>query len=196
MNFLAHGWLAREGSDGFLLGNLIADGVKGTDLSAWPAPVAEGVLHHRQVDAFVDHHPRVAAARARAPAGGRRVAGIALDMMWDHFLADELSGDQWRERDELIDRCYRLFERHGAPQRLAQMVPVMVREDWLRRYSSLAFTTRAIAGIGTRLSGPNRLAELVPHLEQDYDVLREDFAILWRDTRRHWEVSPRLSGRS
>lgn len=35
MNFLAHGWLARGGSDDFLYGNLIADGVKGVDLDAW-----------------------------------------------------------------------------------------------------------------------------------------------------------------
>jgi acyl carrier protein phosphodiesterase len=34
MNFLAHAWLARKGSDDFLYGNLIADGVKGSDLSA------------------------------------------------------------------------------------------------------------------------------------------------------------------
>ncbi len=66
MNFLAHAWLARAGSDAFLYGNLIADGVKGSDLSAWPQDVALGIRHHRRVDAFVDAHPTVLSARRRA----------------------------------------------------------------------------------------------------------------------------------
>ncbi len=57
MNFLAHAWLARPGNDGFLYGNLIADGVKGRDLSGWPTSVADGIRHHRRVDAWVDQHP-------------------------------------------------------------------------------------------------------------------------------------------
>ena len=65
MNFLAHAWLARGGSDDFLWGNLIADGVKGSDLSSWPAEVASGIRHHRRVDAFVDAHPVVVAIRRR-----------------------------------------------------------------------------------------------------------------------------------
>ena len=54
MNFLAHAWLVSAGSDDFLYGNLIADGVKGRDLSDWPAAIAQGVRHHRRVDAWVD----------------------------------------------------------------------------------------------------------------------------------------------
>ncbi|MAR74296.1 MULTISPECIES: ACP phosphodiesterase [unclassified Halomonas] len=189
MNFLAHAWLARAGDDDFLLGNLIADGVKGRDLGQWPEGVAAGIQHHRRVDAFVDRHPSVLAARRRAPAASRRVAGIALDLMWDHFLARDLATSDPHEREVVIERCYRLFEYHGAPQRLATMVPVLVREDWLRRYASLAFTCRAIAGIGSRLSGPNRLAELVPHLRDDYRQLDDDFATLWRDTRAELETS-------
>ncbi len=82
MNFLAHGWLARGGSDDFLYGNLIADGVKGVELDAWGEEVAGGIRHHRRVDAYVDAHPVVREARARAPSPQRRYAGIALDLLW------------------------------------------------------------------------------------------------------------------
>ena len=92
MNFLAHAWLVSAGSDDFLYGNLIADGVKGRDLSDWPAAIAQGVRHHRRVDAWVDSHPSVANARRRAPVAQRRYAGIALDMLWDHFLARDTAG--------------------------------------------------------------------------------------------------------
>ncbi|TFH86082.1 DUF479 domain-containing protein [Billgrantia azerbaijanica] len=177
MNFLAHAWLARGGSDDFLYGNLIADGVKGRDLSAWPAAVALGIRHHRRVDAYVDRHPLVAEARQRAPRELRRFAGIALDLMWDHFVAEAL----WRDELEtpLIPRCYRLLAARPAPARLAGMMPLLVEQDWLRRYRDFAFTCRAIDGIGRRLSGANRLAPLIPWLSEDYDRLRADFKRLW-----------------
>ncbi|SFT68095.1 ACP phosphodiesterase [Halomonas saccharevitans] len=176
MNFLAHGWLARGGGDDFLYGNLIADGVKGIDLSAWPTATAAGIRHHRRVDAFVDGHPVVADVLARTPWPQRRFAGIALDLVWDHFAARTLGGD---ERRRLTVRCYRPLSTAPAPGRLAGMVPVLVEQDWLNRYADFDFTCRAIEGIGGRLSGPNRLAELVPWLEADYVRLARDFERLW-----------------
>jgi acyl carrier protein phosphodiesterase len=177
VNFLAHAWLARGGSDDFLFGNLIADGVKGPDLASWPADVASGIRHHRRVDAFVDAHPVVAGTLSRVPRGQRRVAGIALDMVWDHFLARRL--DLETKRSLLVARCYRVLEDQPAPARLATMMPLLVEQDWLHRYADFRFTCNAVAGIGRRLTGPNRLAELVPWLETDYDQLADDFSRLW-----------------
>lgn len=190
MNFLAHGWLARGGGDDFLYGNLIADGVKGTDLSAWSPETAAGIRHHRRVDAFVDGHPVIAEVLARAPWPQRRFAGIALDLLWDHFAASTLE-DEARRR--LVARCYRLLATAPAPGRLEGMVPVLVEQDWLNRYADFAFTCRAIAGIGGRLSGPNRLAELVPWLEADYARLADDFERLWPAVNAALEVPLRDS---
>ena len=177
MNFLAHAWLVSAGSDDFLYGNLIADGVKGRDLSDWPAEIAQGVRHHRRVDAWVDRHPSVANARRRAPVAQRRYAGIALDMLWDHFLARDTAGQA--DQNAIVERCYRLLSARSAPNRLASLLPVLVEQDWLRGYADFDFTCRAIAGIGRRLSGPNQLAALVPWLDDDYQALEKDFQTLW-----------------
>jgi acyl carrier protein phosphodiesterase len=192
VNFLAHAWLARGGSDDFLWGNLVADGVKGSDLSDWPAEVAKGIRHHRRVDAFVDAHPVIAEVRGRAPDRQRRYAGIALDLVWDHFVAREL---RLASRDSpLVRRSYRLLRARPAPARLATMMPVLVDQDWLRRYADFAFTCRAIAGIGQRLSGPNRLAELVPWLEGEHERLADDFQRLWPEVCQALEVGEGQGG--
>ena len=186
MNFLAHAWLARGGSDDFLWGNLIADGVKGSDLSSWSADIAEGIRHHRRVDAFVDAHPVVAEIRRRAPSSQRRYAGIALDLMWDHFISRDL--EHQAQPPVLIPRTYRVLRAQPAPARLARLVPMLVEQDWLRRYADFAFTCRAIAGIGQRLTGPNRLAELVPWLAEERPRLEDDFQRLWPEVRQALEV--------
>lgn len=173
MNFFAHGWLARGGTNDFLYGNLIADGVKGADLSDWRPAIAAGIRHHRRVDAWVDQHSVVREARSRAPGTGRRYAGIALDMVWDHFLArDHLD-------PALVERCYRVLAARSAPGRLATLMPLLIEQDWLSRYADLDFTCSAIASLGQRLQGPNRLAELVPWIEADYARLERDFNSLW-----------------
>ena len=59
------------------------------------------------------------------------------------------------------------------------MMPILVEQDWLRGYADFAFTCRAVAGIGRRLSGPNQLAALVPWLYDDYQALEADFHTLW-----------------
>ncbi len=112
MNFLAHAWLAQPGDDGFLYGNLIADGVKGSDLSGWSPSVAGGIRHHRRVDAWVDQHSSVLLAKRRAPKTQRRYAGIALDIVWDHFIARQHAG---AEQSALVERCYRLLSAWPAP---------------------------------------------------------------------------------
>nr|WP_298375060.1 ACP phosphodiesterase [uncultured Halomonas sp.] len=186
MNFLAHAWLARGGSDGFLYGNLIADGVKGSDLGNWPRDIAEGIRHHRRVDAMVDAHPVILDARARAPREGRRYVGIALDLVWDHFVARDRIEDSANQA--LIKRCYRLLDARPAPARLERMIPMLVAQDWLNGYADFGFTCSAVAGIGRRLSGPNRLAELVPWLEADYAALEKGFIRLWPELNRQLGV--------
>ncbi|WP_251978132.1 acyl carrier protein phosphodiesterase [Salinicola avicenniae] len=183
MNFLAHAWLARHGSDAFLHGNLIADGVKGQGLEEWPSATAAGIRHHRRVDATIDHHAEVVALREIAPRAERRYVGIALDLVWDHFLAQ-------RQPDaQLVRRCYTLLGERPAPARLAGMVPALIQGDWLTRYADFEFTCQAIAGIGTRLRGPNRLAALTPWLAAEYPRLEHAFDVLWPDMLRAFSES-------
>lgn len=178
MNFLAHAWLSRQGSDDFLYGNLIADGIKGTRLEALGDDVAAGVRHHRRVDAAIDSHPEVLALLASAPAAQRRYAGIALDVMWDHFIARD------HPDPALVARCYAVLDQRAAPQRLAGMIPSLIRGDWLTRYADFDFTCQAIAGIGTRLRGPNQLAALTPWLDTAYPQLEAAFQALWPQMRQ------------
>ena len=42
---------------------------------------------HRRIDSFADTHPAFRRSRGRVSAARRRVAGIMVDMFYDHFLA-------------------------------------------------------------------------------------------------------------
>ncbi|BAN98626.1 hypothetical protein E05_38600 [Plautia stali symbiont] len=62
MNFLAHLHLAPL-ADSLLLGNLLADFVRGNVEAQWPQPVVAGIALHRRIDVLTDNLPEVRSAR-------------------------------------------------------------------------------------------------------------------------------------
>ena len=154
MNYLAHVDLARHDDDA-MLGALLGDFVFGTSgPDAWPEPVRAEILRHRRIDRFTDTHPAVAAARSLFPEGRRRYAGIALDVYFDHRLAQAWS--RWCDvpLDAFTGRFYAhlLQHRERLPDRLRAIAPLMARHDWLGSYRERDSVDRAVARIATRLS--------------------------------------------
>ncbi|WP_191236974.1 ACP phosphodiesterase [Cobetia marina] len=205
MNFLGHARLSLAGSDNFLFGNLIADGVRGSDLSDWSPEVEAGIRFHRRCDAVIDAHPETRWLLTQVPPSSRRVAGIAFDMMWDHLLAAEMHDDD-------IKRLYRLLAREEVPSRLSSLIEWIQVRDALRRYQELEFTLATIASIGERMTarrrlrqtsdtcqtsdtrngrhthkvgsldaGANPLADMTPWLADNRAMLEDSFARLWPD---------------
>ncbi|MEP4558354.1 ACP phosphodiesterase [Cobetia amphilecti] len=199
MNFLGHARLSLAGSDNFLFGNLIADGVRGSDLSDWSPEVEAGIRFHRRCDAVIDAHPETRWLLTQVPPSSRRVAGIAFDMMWDHLLAAEMHDDD-------IERLYRLLAREEVPSRLSSLIEWIQVRDALRRYQELEFTLATIASIGERMTARRRLrqtsdtrngrhthrvgnldadanplADMTPWLADNRAMLEDSFARLWPD---------------
>ena len=55
MNYLAHAFLSLN-DDEIQLGNLIGDFVKGNKYERYPPKIKKGILLHRHIDSFTDHH--------------------------------------------------------------------------------------------------------------------------------------------
>ena len=51
MNFLAHLYLAGEEKE-LIIGNFIADSVKGNKFNEYPKRIADGIVMHRSIDFF------------------------------------------------------------------------------------------------------------------------------------------------
>jgi len=56
VNYLAHAFLSNNNAD-LLIGNFIADHLRGNNFEGYSQEVQKGILLHRKIDEFTDNHP-------------------------------------------------------------------------------------------------------------------------------------------
>lgn len=173
MNFLAHLWLA-DRTQTSLAGSVLGDLVRGADLSAYPAEIAQGIRLHRRVDAATDRHPLTQALRARFADGERRYAGIVLDLAADYTLARRWVAFHAESLPTFALRCGvemeiadRWFVRGGGT---APSAPRFA--ELLCSYASDSGIERALQRTSTRLSKPTGLVDAGQRWTEMAEALR------------------------
>lgn len=184
MNFLAHLHLASLANSS-LLGNILADFVRGNPQDEWQPEVVAGIYMHRRVDALTDGLPEVRIAREWFSPETRRVSPITLDVMWDHFLSRH-----WQRISP--DLPLSAFVRHaraeiepalpGTPPAFIHLNSVMWSERWLERYGEMDFIARVLSGMASRRPRLSALRDSWDDLDRHYDDLEHLF----------WQFYPRM----
>ncbi|MGF1908459.1 ACP phosphodiesterase [Vibrio kasasachensis] len=183
MNFLAHLHIA-DSCQSSLLGNLLGDFVKGDPDRQFPQTIAQGIRLHRFVDSYTDAHPLMKQAKVLFPEGQRRFAGIALDVMWDHYLARQwksyhsstLNGFCLKSEKTIQDE-----QTMPVPERFVIVVNRMWRGRWLESYQHLDNIEFALNRMSERSSRMTPLADCFTHLEKNYAPLEQLFSDFYPD---------------
>jgi acyl carrier protein phosphodiesterase len=180
MNYLAHLYLADPTAES-LLGNLLADVVKGNEIAALPENIQEGIQMHRQVDAFTDRHPLVQRSICRISENWNWYSGILVDMYYDHILAttwELYSSEKLRAYVERIQQF--LLEGVQLVPACREMIASLIRNDRLFSYSTPKGIEEALVWISGRLHEmmPDKdvhLERAMPELQANHAGLAEDF---------------------
>ena len=183
MNFLAHAWLATQAAedaavrDDLVVGGMIGDSVKGLLPAGLPDRLAAGVGLHRAIDVFAESDESFRRSRLRLPAARRRVAGIVVDMAYDHFLARHWSSFEAQPLEEFAQTVYALLGVRAAelPLTFRAILPRMRARDWLSSYADVAVLAEALDRMALRLSRPDLLQGSGVEVLQNYAGLEEDF---------------------
>lgn len=177
MNYLAH-MLVSPDTPHAMLGNFLADFVKGDVEGRFPHEVAEGIRHHRRADCFTDTHEVFAASRRLVSPPRRRYAGVIVDVVYDHFLA--ISWDRYCSEglDDYVARVYENLGQHrtvGVPHPVPWVIGKMTTENWLGSYRTVDGIDRTFKRISNRIERENPLDSAIQELERNYDPLRDHF---------------------
>jgi len=182
MNHLAHLFLAQPTAES-LIGNLAGDFVKGVIGERFPPAIAEGIRHHRRVDAFTDAHPSVAAFRRVLIPDHGHYARVISDMFFDHFLAVDFERWGGEPLSAFLSRIYALIDPHvdQLPGRLRFVYPRMRDEEWLPSYATIEGIHLALTNMSYRLSRRPHLETATRHLIDSRAELQRRFDAFFPD---------------
>jgi acyl carrier protein phosphodiesterase len=188
MNFLAHLYLSGTEED-VIVGNFVADGIKGNSLQRFPEGFERGIRLHREIDWYTDQHPVFRASKSRLNPKYRMYSGVIVDLYYDHFLAkywDEYSDEKL---EKLASRIYFLLIRrfHLLPPRSRRILPFLVTRNWLVGYRDLGSLQKVFNGMSRRTSYPSGMENAITDLKADYSMYEEEFRRFFPDIIMHIE---------
>jgi acyl carrier protein phosphodiesterase len=181
MNILAHLHLATLAHSS-LIGNTVADFVKGDPYLIYDTDIADGIMLHRKIDSLTDNLLEVKQAKLLFRQSYQRVAAITLDIVWDHFLSKHWdsygllpSVAQFNEATKVHIQPYI----SAYPVDYQHFMNAMWRGLWLENYASLDFVGDVLAGMAQRRPKLYLLEETIIDIKQHYGQLEALFFLLY-----------------
>jgi len=195
MNFLGHLYLSRRHSDEIIVGNFIADGVRGKELKELPPIVLQGIKLHRSIDDFTDKNAWVKKSKQRLYSDYGKYAPVVVDIFYDHFLATEW--DNYSSEIALKDfaqSSYDLLESY--PQYLTDHIKFLLthmrNQNWLYHYSEIKSLEKTFEGMSRRATFNSRMETACEALLKDYDLYKKEFNAFFPEIIRFVEeLNPR-----
>lgn len=186
MNFLAHLYLSGKEED-VIIGNFVADAIKGNSLHIFPEGMERGIRLHREIDHFTDHHPVVLASKNRLSPKYRMYSGVIVDMYYDHFLAKYWAEYSQDDLAQFVARAYFLMIRrfHLLPARSKRILPFMITQNWLVGYRDLISLQRVFNGMSRRTVHPSGMENAITDLKANYDMYENEFRSFFPDITTH-----------
>ena len=176
MNHLAHLNLSRH-SEKMMVGNFIADAVKGKKYLDYEEEIARGIMMHRDIDTFTDSNEIVRHSKSFFRERYGLYSSILIDLFYDHFLAMNWKTYSNEPLPEFVDYAYQVFEKYLLimPPRNQMMFPYMQKENWLLNYVHMEGIQRSLNGMSRRIKNHPGIENATQELKQHYEALDEDF---------------------
>jgi acyl carrier protein phosphodiesterase len=186
VNFLAHCALA-DSDQRLVVGGFLGDFIKGSIPSALPDRVRVGVRLHRRLDAFSAVEPNIKASVLRLPVTARRVGGVFIDLVTDHFLARGFERLQGEPLGDFTARTYRTLQAHAhlLPQDARRFLDFAAERDLFAEYVERTPVERAFARICRRLNRVELIHACMDAFDADYAEFEADFDIYYPALQAH-----------
>ncbi|HBH23872.1 MAG TPA: DUF479 domain-containing protein [Cytophagales bacterium] len=184
MNFLGHIYLAGN-DESLIIGNFIADFVKGKAYRKYPKDIQHGIQMHRQIDHFTDNHASFLKSNRRLFTKYRHYAGVITDIFFDHYLAKNWGEYHHTPLNEFAAQFYSLvYENYDdLPERVQYMFYYMRTHNWLYNYQYLDGISRTLQGLSRRTAFDSGMERAIEDLRQDYSWHEGNFKTFFRDIK-------------
>ncbi|MGB1042861.1 MAG: ACP phosphodiesterase [Tenacibaculum sp.] len=185
MNFLAHLYLSDNDTE-VMIGNFIADHIKGNKFSHYSENIIKGIRLHRKIDTFTDTHEIVRKSKRRLHERYRHYDGVIIDIFYDHFLAKKWHNYSQIPLDIYVDGVYKLLNNNHEilPEKTQELLPYMTQYNWLYNYQFAEGIQKVLNGMNNRTKGKSQMNLATEDLLIHYQAFEKDFTLFFEDLRK------------
>lgn len=166
-----------------MIGNFIADSIRGNQFTQFSERIQQGILLHREIDTFTDTHEVVRRSKRRLDKKYGLYGGIIIDIFYDHFLAKNWNDYSEIPLDVYVDSFYYLLEQKFEilPEKVLHMIPYMVEHNWLYNYQFMEGMQRVLNGMNRRTQNKSQMHLATEDLQKHYNEFEKDFTEFFKE---------------
>ena len=158
MNYLGHIYFSNNDPQ-LAVANLFGDFVKGKKYLEYPEYIQKGVLLHRKIDDYIDHHFKVLELIHKIRPQLPKVAPIAIDIYFDHLLARNWEQYHSTNLQDYLQDFYSNIDLRNEPypDDFKHFVNLLIERNWISYYHTPEGLYRMCQGVSRKLSFENAL---------------------------------------
>jgi acyl carrier protein phosphodiesterase len=185
MNFLGHLYFSNN-NIALMQANLFGDFVKGSNLSKYPPIIQQGILLHRNIDTYIDHHPAVIELMHHLYKSLPKISGIAVDLYFDHLLARNWDDYHPKKLEDFIAEFYDKMDLSNEvySNHFRMVLSKMKEHNWLYQYQFMDGLKKMCNGVSMRISFPNSLSKAPKMFIENEALITAAFRTYMVDARK------------
>ncbi|MCF8335795.1 MAG: ACP phosphodiesterase [Bacteroidales bacterium] len=176
------------------IGNFMGDYVKGKRYLNYRKPLQKGILLHRSIDGFTDHHKTPKMVKKLLRPRYHKYSGIVLDIFYDHFLTTNWHDFSNIPLNQFVEDFHNLlwdkFQILPAP--VQSFVPTMIKRKRLLSYGEMEGVRKSLKIMSQYTSLPDETDYAMNILSDHYDIFSgnffEFFPKLIEHVRKHYGI--------
>lgn len=186
MNILVH-YLLSERNEEVVVGNVIADFIKGTKIHQFPPGIQKGIEIHKEIDTYSDNHPVVKETWSLLQKDFGLYGRVITDIYYDHFLYKHWTEFSDFTFEDDLQFLYDCLQKHTAelPPKVRRMNARIVALEWPLKYTDMAGLYQVFRSMSRRVAFENRFEKAVEVLQLEYKRIDGHFLRFYPELRSY-----------
>lgn len=187
MNYLAHAYFSNK-NEGLLLGNFIADHLRGNHFENFSEDVKKGIYLHRRIDQFTDEHPAFKQSKRLFYDGFEKYSGVLVDIYFDHLLARDFTRYSSTGLEEFTAHVYAVYEnnKHVLPEHSTNFLKYVLANNIYVAYSKIEGIEKVLFHLSHRIKHGVMLNTSVPLFLKHEAELQLHFEEFMKDAQEQF----------
>lgn len=182
MNYLAHAFLSNNDKN-LLIGNFIADHVRGNRFEQYHEEIVKGIHLHRRIDTFTDSHELFKSAKRVFYDGFEKYSGVLVDIYFDHLLAKNFGRYSKIPLDVFSESVYTIYKNHQAllPATSSGFLEYVLKNNIYTAYGRSEGIERVLFHLSHRLNHNVQLDQSIELFKRNEQLLDDYFHVFFND---------------